>query len=234
MKNFLTIPTPCNENWDQMTPQEQGRHCDKCNLVVTDFTAMSNEEILQYLNKNTGKVCGRVEEKQLYQTPTVTLKLKKFLYALAVCFLPFAAITGLSTLIPISAKAQTDAGGLEGKIVNDKGEPVPFASVEVFEGDILKGRGKTNLNGQYKIKPLNPGEYTLKVSSVGYHKLEIKGIKITGKKPLTKNAKMILKKRTIKGAIYRVGGIGRRSPIDQNNPGQQKISGDEIRKISGG
>jgi hypothetical protein len=45
----VTIPNPCHENWELMTPQEQGRHCKVCNKVVTDFTTMSNEEIIRYL-----------------------------------------------------------------------------------------------------------------------------------------------------------------------------------------
>ena len=37
MSNFF-IPEPCHENWNKMTPQEQGRHCAVCSKVVVDFT----------------------------------------------------------------------------------------------------------------------------------------------------------------------------------------------------
>lgn len=41
----ISIPDPCNQNWNQMLPNEKGRYCDTCKLTVVDFTKMSNEEI---------------------------------------------------------------------------------------------------------------------------------------------------------------------------------------------
>ncbi len=64
------INEPCNENWGQMTPKEQGRHCDKCEKVVVDFTQLSDAEVIQYLhaNKNT---CGRFNNWQLEKELTL-------------------------------------------------------------------------------------------------------------------------------------------------------------------
>lgn len=45
-----------------MEPLSHARHCDKCNMQVTDFTHMSDEEIIQFLNNGKGKVCGRLKE----------------------------------------------------------------------------------------------------------------------------------------------------------------------------
>ncbi|MCQ6957935.1 carboxypeptidase-like regulatory domain-containing protein [Mucilaginibacter aquariorum] len=60
----ITIPQPCHENWNQMTPVEQGRHCVQCNKTVTDFTVMTNTEIINYFAQQ-GNVCGRFESQQL-------------------------------------------------------------------------------------------------------------------------------------------------------------------------
>jgi hypothetical protein len=60
----ISIPEPCNENWDQMTPKKNGRHCASCNKVVKDFTGMTDQEIVEYLLKNTS-VCGRLNSIQL-------------------------------------------------------------------------------------------------------------------------------------------------------------------------
>ncbi|MCC6635649.1 MAG: T9SS type A sorting domain-containing protein [Chitinophagaceae bacterium] len=61
---FLQIATPCNENWEKMTPMEKGKFCASCAMQVTDFTLMTDKEILQYLSTTRGKVCGRIHADQ--------------------------------------------------------------------------------------------------------------------------------------------------------------------------
>lgn len=62
----ITIPKPCHENWNAMTPIEKGRFCSSCAKTVVDFTKKSAIEIQDYLveNKNE-KVCGHFYKKQL-------------------------------------------------------------------------------------------------------------------------------------------------------------------------
>ncbi len=56
------IPKPCHEDWNKMTPQDQGRHCAICDKVVVDFTTKTNHEIFLYLKENEGqRVCGTVK-----------------------------------------------------------------------------------------------------------------------------------------------------------------------------
>jgi len=61
----LRIPTPCHENWENMHPNEKGRHCMACQKTVVDFTLMSDAEIIHYFSKASGSVCGRVGADQL-------------------------------------------------------------------------------------------------------------------------------------------------------------------------
>lgn len=61
----ISIPKPCHESWQQMTPVEQGRHCAECCKTITDFSAMSNNEVIAYLSA-TSNVCGRFNEQQLH------------------------------------------------------------------------------------------------------------------------------------------------------------------------
>ncbi len=52
---------PCNVGWDQMTPEEKGRHCSLCSKTVVDFTQMNKEEIQWELKNYFAKgqsVCG--------------------------------------------------------------------------------------------------------------------------------------------------------------------------------
>lgn len=48
---YLSIPTPCHEDWDKMTPTEKGRHCQSCEKEVVDFSLLSDQQILDLLLK---------------------------------------------------------------------------------------------------------------------------------------------------------------------------------------
>ena len=64
----LSIPQPCHEDWSQMLPVEQGRHCNVCSKTVVDFTAMNDEEVKCFFIRQQGKsVCGRFTNKQLHR-----------------------------------------------------------------------------------------------------------------------------------------------------------------------
>ncbi len=67
-KLHATIKKPCSENWDKMTPNEQGRHCEKCAMTVIDFTQMPEEEIIKTLQARKGqRTCGRLRKKPVVQ-----------------------------------------------------------------------------------------------------------------------------------------------------------------------
>ena len=62
----ITIPKPCHEDWNNMTPDETGRFCSVCTKAVIDFSEKSSEEIQSYLFQNQDqKVCGRFRNEQI-------------------------------------------------------------------------------------------------------------------------------------------------------------------------
>src|SRR6187402_1603316 len=72
----LSIPTPCHEKWDNFTPVSNGRFCDSCSKVVIDFTKMSDQEILEFMQSKPAHACGRFRPNQLKiysQTPIVKI-----------------------------------------------------------------------------------------------------------------------------------------------------------------
>ena len=62
----LKIEKPCHENWDEMTPNEQGRFCSHCTKNVIDFSKKSNEEVLSFfLNRQKSEhLCIRINQEQ--------------------------------------------------------------------------------------------------------------------------------------------------------------------------
>ena len=76
----ITIPTPCHEKWDAMTPNNIGRHCDVCSKTVIDFTTWQPQQILLHFETNTN-VCGRFKAEQLNEPlPTVEDFVKQIAY----------------------------------------------------------------------------------------------------------------------------------------------------------
>lgn len=64
-KLSLSIPTPCHEDWNAMTPEAQGRFCGSCQKTVMDFTTMSDRQIAETFKKPAGEMCGRFHADQL-------------------------------------------------------------------------------------------------------------------------------------------------------------------------
>ncbi|CAC9974754.1 TonB-dependent receptor [Flavobacterium panici] len=92
-----------------------------------------------------------------------------------VCFL-------MVLLTSLNAMSQ-ELGKVNGKISLSGNEPVPGVSI------VLKGTrysAVTNDNGQYEIKNVKPGSYTISVRAVGIHAVE-NTIVVTAKQTTTKN-----------------------------------------------
>lgn len=79
----ISIPKPCHEDWNKMTPNEKGSFCGKCCKTVVDFTNKSPEEIrTTLLAENGKKVCGRFMSNQLDEKPKSNINLNIPLYLL--------------------------------------------------------------------------------------------------------------------------------------------------------
>jgi len=62
----IQINEPCHENWQDMTPNQQGAFCKVCQKDVVDFSKKSISQIKTFFaEKAEGKICGRFEKKQL-------------------------------------------------------------------------------------------------------------------------------------------------------------------------
>jgi hypothetical protein len=77
----IRIPEPCQENWQNMTPAEQGRFCGSCQKTVVDFTLMSDKELLDYLSKASQHTCGRFSNDQLNKDLKPAAIKKRFSWA---------------------------------------------------------------------------------------------------------------------------------------------------------
>ncbi len=71
------------------------------------------------------------------------------------------------------------SGALKGKIIDkDTREPIPFANVVLEVGGTLEGGATSDFDGNYTIKPVQPGTYDLKATYVGYKTVIVQGMVI--------------------------------------------------------
>lgn len=192
----LNIPQPCHENWDKMTPSQQGRFCSACAKEVVDFTTMSDTEVLHYfLDKKNEKVCGRMYPDQLNRSitkPVYPEKKKWWYWNYAAMFLVMFQKSNAATVhgglgvehSMIEHKPKFSVKELyhfskdkllpvikviTGKVTDENGEPVPFASIKI-KGSV--NGISADANGAYSIKADTERD-VLQVSAAGYEAYEL-------------------------------------------------------------
>ena len=65
----LSIPNPCDANWDHMTPEEKSRHCQQCSQTVYSLEEFAESEVVDLLQQ---KVCVRIQTNTTGQIKTRT------------------------------------------------------------------------------------------------------------------------------------------------------------------
>lgn len=186
MKKFtLSIPMPCHENWDNMTPTEKGKFCAACQKTVVDFTNMSDRQIAVFFKK-TGSVCGRFGSTQLNRELTLPKKSLPWLHSFFQIALP-------AFLLSLKASAQTDVKGkvavctqplkssndsikapqseiqdgllFKGKVVSEDGKPIAGATVLIYG---TKTGTQTSDSGSFYFEHVKDEQMTVEVSAVGF------------------------------------------------------------------
>jgi hypothetical protein len=139
----ISIPTPCHEDWNEMTPADKGRHCNHCSKTVVDFTQSKPQEILFYLNQHTSeKLCGRFNPEQIEEpVPTPEDFVKQLNYFRMPLLRKIAAIF----LFAFSVMAVSCNDHLTGKVV--KNDPAQADSSRIRK-DSSQSRIDTVLTGE--------------------------------------------------------------------------------------
>jgi hypothetical protein len=189
----VDIPKPCHETWQAMAPVKGGRHCKSCYKTVTDFTVMSNNEIVAYLSTHTN-VCGRMRNTQLAtinQQFTRPLKRASFwlnyrfaaLFAAIMAFTRVEAQTKLTQpaateqfsrhlLVDTILKDTTDKIRVWGIIrAKEDGLPIPGATVQI------KGTNEgvaTDKDGHFIMEVNRRKGDVLVIRMIGYTTQEVK------------------------------------------------------------
>ncbi len=120
------------------------------------------------------------------------------------------------------------AQGIAGKVIDEKKEPMINATVQVYQGGILKGGIVTDFDGFYVVKPLDPGYYDVLVLYAGYDSIMIKGVVVTGGNNTTQNFTM---SRVTKGLGEVIVRSYKKPLVNQDDPGSHVVTSEEIKVL---
>jgi CarboxypepD_reg-like domain len=229
---ILSIPNPCSENWNNMIPQEKGRFCDTCQKCVVDFTAMTDAAVLDYFNKNNGKVCGRFDKQQLDRVLIINDKLFKKRFNIAASLLLLSSLGFGNTvkhesIMPIKtqsffvnskvSKSQFKTSNelffenrikVNGNIFNDENPKEPLVGASIFlKGTSIGAVTGTEGDFDFTIPKESLKDGILVVTYVGFENQEIELSKLTKTESLT----FELKSLTL-GEVIVVGGVSYYKP----------------------
>jgi hypothetical protein len=193
----LTIPEPCHENWDSMTPAEQGRFCMSCQKQVIDFTNMSDRQLATFFKKSsTGSLCGRFYQDQLekdIEIPRKRIPWVKYFFQFALpAFLMSTKasaqgkvrVTGDTVVVPVQTnvtlgmiapkcKTGQTSEALIGKVVDEHNNPLPYASIMVKGTSIGAAADSSGVFKLDKVLFKKNKNIVLEISSTGFETKEI-------------------------------------------------------------
>lgn len=162
---IISIPTPCHESWDAMTPADKGRFCQNCQKTVTDFSNMSDQQIISYLRNREGEVCGRFHAEQLSRELAIPVNKRKNVLA------PIAAmVTALTITIP-SVQAKSNPEKIQ--LTPEKADVAPQQrdTLPSIKGIVVDSTSKSALSGVIII--LKGQEVYALTDSIGKFELQI-------------------------------------------------------------
>ncbi len=184
MKYKISIPTPCGEKWNEMTPTEQGRFCSVCQAEVIDFTTKPDADLLAFIQSGA-QSCGRYKKTQLEQVYVVPEPISFWR-----SYFKYGLVAGLG-LLGFSGGAQSLSGDtiVQAPINDDsideavksnkliKGIVVdtlkrPLYGVSVIEKGTLNGV-TTDSEGRFELQIGGSDTSSLEVSFVGFESQNI-------------------------------------------------------------
>lgn len=229
----LHIPAPCAENWDSMSPAEKGHHCKQCATIVTDFSKMSDSDIIDFLSKGKGSGCGRFKTSQMNRSIQKDLPVKRYGQG----FFPALFSAALSVLIHQSGTAQDQAvksyssvhvspNSEENKAEDETSSPkslagivideetktgIPFANVRIEGTEIGT---VTDFDGNFEIKipeGMTLNEIVLVAESLGYESISLCPQRTTDLNLTLSIGPMVTSCRT---AVFTIGMFATQEPVE--------------------
>jgi ankyrin repeat protein len=191
----LTIPTPCDADWDSMIGNDQVRFCGHCNLHVTDLSALTRQEAMRLVARSQGRLCirfiqrpdggilSRTAPKQLHRISRRVSRIAAGAFTATLSLSSAAAQTGADSTV--GAKREQEAiarmitqpesgGSLSGIVTDPNGALISGATLTLTNPqDGFAYVFTTGDDGAYRFSLLKEGRYSLAVEAPGFTRTEM-------------------------------------------------------------
>ena len=107
----------------------------------------------------------------------------------------WGAVLALLLVLVARAAAQTPAGSVRGQVTDPSGAAVAGATVVVLPADGASSTATTNRDGNFEVKPLAAGKYTVQVFATGFAQFEIKDVAVVAGVAALVNAKLAIEEQ---------------------------------------
>jgi uncharacterized protein len=198
--NRITIPAPCDADWDAMIGNDQVRFCEHCNLHVTDLSSMTRPAAMRLVARSRGRLCVRYVQRA--NGDILTKEIPQRLHHISRRVTRIAAGAFSATLSLASAAAQTRSDANPNAVrqtqttasVTAPNEGASISGVvKDPNGAVVSGATVTLMNkkantvfvyvtqddGAYKFSLLEAGSYNLAVDAPGFSVIEMKNLDLS-------------------------------------------------------
>ena len=141
MQYKITIPKPCHQGWDNLTPTNKGRYCNSCAKTVIDFTLMTEEDIQQFFfNHQNQAICGHFKRSQVHHIVIdlpeniFTKRMPVWMKFLVACLLIFG-ISMFPFEATIAGKPASEISVYQGEPLLKKQDTIPHIKKKTLRPD---------------------------------------------------------------------------------------------------
>lgn len=213
---ILSIPQPCHQSWNEMTPADKGRFCQSCQKTVTDFSTLSDSQFIDLLKNKQTSACGRFTASQLNRVisePVPDKRRKPFVSIAAIVAALTIAMPSLKAIAFTAKVEQTsdsgnkpttynitleDSTGFISGVVKAEKDSFPLEGVTIKIKDRNIGT-VTDQSGQFKLRIPDDFKEKVMVLEVRYVGYEMKTVKVDLKKAIKPISIKLTEDKTVFG-----------------------------------
>jgi hypothetical protein len=200
IKNFLnnvTVSSPCTEDWNSMTGNDQVRFCKHCNLDVHNLSQMTRSQAQRLVAQSNGRLCVRYHHDATGQPQTLPVGQRLHRIGRRVSRIVAGAFT--ATLSVTSAVAQNSVSSqsagwnppnatqpiarwalgssIVGTITDQNGAVISSATISLSNEELNEAMYvSTGLKGEFRIDGQQSGVYKVRIDAPGFAANQTDGI----------------------------------------------------------